>query len=90
MNNKQYCTTHSSASAILVILACPVSNDKGVDFDANRPCVVNIVDGPGVIFESTFVVVEEEEVKPNELLDGGVLFATAEVNAVVVVFGRCC
>ena len=86
-----YNSTHSSASAILVILACPVSNDMGVDFDANRPCDVNIVDGPGVMFESTFVV--EEEVKPNELLDGGVLllllFATAEV-IVVVAFGRCC
>ena len=86
-----YNSTHSSASAILVILACPVSNDMGVDFDANRPCVVNIVDGPGVMFESTFVV--EEEVKPNELLDGGVLllllFATADV-IVVVAFGRCC
>ena len=86
-----YNSTHSSASAILVILACPVSNDMGVDFDANRPCDVNIVDGPGVMFESTFVV--EEEVKPNELLDGGVLllllFATADV-IVVVAFGRCC
>ena len=83
-----YNSTHSSASAILVILACPVSNDMGVDFDANRPCDVNIVDGPGDMFESTFVV--EEEVKPNELLDGGVLllFATAEV--IVVAFGRCC
>ena len=81
-----YNSTHSSASAILVILACPVSNDMGVDFDANRPCVVNIVDGPGVMFESTFDV--EEEVKPNELLDV-LLFATADVT-VVVAFGRCC
>ena len=82
-----YNSTHSSASAILVILACPVSNDMGVDFDANRPCDVNIVDGPGVMFESTFVV--EEEVKPNELLDGVFLVATADV-IVVVVLGRCC
>lgn len=81
-----YNSTHSSASAILVILACPVSNDMGVDFDANRPCDVNIVDGPGVMFESTFVV--EEEVKPNELLDE-LLFATVDV-IVVVAFGRCC